>query len=189
MSQFLNQPAPDFALAVIGGGRLSLMDLRGHLVVLHFWSAECQWSRRADVMIAYRQLTWDRKGVRVVGIATSPTEPENEIRHEMAARRVRYPILMDYGQDVVSRYGVQSTPHFFVLDVRGVVRYAGGLDDVNTPGRVPKKIYLDRAVSALLDNRVPDPAVTPVHGTPIVHPTPAEPSAPALPSNTLTAKS
>jgi len=188
MSQFINQPAPDFALAVIGGGRLSLMDLRGHLVVLHFWSAECQWSRRADVMIAYRQLTWDRKGVRVVGVATNPSEPENEIRHEMATRRVRYPVLMDYGQDVVNRYGVQSTPHFFVLDVRGVVRYAGGLDDANSQQRTPRRIFLDRAVTALLDNRVPDPTVTAVHGTPIFHPAPADSSQPSLPSNAISQK-
>jgi hypothetical protein len=59
------------------------------------------------------------------------------------------------------------TPHLFVLDARGIVRYVGALDDATIHHRTPKTIYLDRAVNALLNNRNPAPAVTQVYGSAI----------------------
>ncbi|MBI3242756.1 MAG: redoxin domain-containing protein [Chloroflexi bacterium] len=170
MNDLINRPAPDFALPIAGSGRVVLADLRGNVVVLHFWSAECPWSRRADIMIVYRQAAWERKGVRVVGVACSSNEPESEIRYEAGIRHIKYPIALDADQYVANLYKVQITPHFFVLDSRGVIRYTGGLDDVTDKQRMPRKLHLDRAVSALLGNRAPDPAFTPPFGTPIVRP-------------------
>ena len=181
MNELINRPAPDFALPIAGGGRAFLTDLRGNLVVLHFWSAECPWSRRADIMIVYRQAAWERKGVRVVGVASNSNEPESEIRYEAGIRHIKYPILLDYDQYVANLYKVETTPHFFVLDSRGVIRYAGGLDDVNDKQKVPRKLHLDRAVSALLGNRPPDPAYTQPFGTPIVRPAPSTDMATARP--------
>ena len=54
---WLNRLAPDFTLSVVDGSRMSLSDWRGFIVVINFWSAECPWSRRADVLLVYRQLT------------------------------------------------------------------------------------------------------------------------------------
>ncbi len=173
MNEFINRLAPDFALPIVGGGRILLADLRGNVVVLHFWSAECPWSRRADIMFVYRQAAWERKGVRVVGIACSSSEPESEIRYEAGIRRLKYPIVLDIDQYVSGLYRIQVTPHFFVLDSRGVIRYSGGLDDVTDKQKVPHKIHLDRAVSALLTNRAPDPAYSPPFGSPIARPAPS----------------
>ena len=77
---WLNRLAPDFTLSSVDGGRMSLSDWRGFIVVLNFWSAECAWSRRADVLLAYRQLTWEAKGVRIMGLACNANESETEIR-------------------------------------------------------------------------------------------------------------
>ena len=74
---WLNRLVPDFTLSMVDGGRLSLSDWRGFIVIIHFWSAECAWSRRADVLLVYRQLTWQTKGVRIVGLASNANETEN----------------------------------------------------------------------------------------------------------------
>jgi peroxiredoxin len=172
----LNKPAPDFALPLLGGnGRVVLSDLRGSIVVLHFWSAECPWSRRADLVLVYRQAKWERHNVKVVGIACNANEPESEIRYEAELRRIKYPIVLDYAQDIVITYKIQMTPHFVVLDQRGVVRYSGALDDAPTVNHLPRIIFLDLAVNALLNGESPNPATTPTYGSAIVRRMPALP--------------
>lgn len=168
-ADLISSPAPDFALPLVGGGgRLVLSDLRGQVSVIHFWSAECPWSRRADLILVYRQNAWEKLQIRVIGIACSPNETEAEIKHEAGLRHIKYPIVADYAQDISNTYRVQTTPSFVILDRRGVVRYFGAIDDATAGHRVPKLIYLDKAIKAAIDGQTASPAVTPAYGSPIV---------------------
>lgn len=164
MSGLLNQFGPDFTLPAVNAGRVSLADFRGAVIVLTFWSAECPWSRRADVLLLYRELTWTPRGVQVLGIASNPGEPEAEITYELERRGVRYPVLLDIGQSVAAAYQAQTTPHFFVMDRRGIVRYTGALDDATVEQPRPRVLHVDQAVNAVLDGRRPDLAATPPYG-------------------------
>ena len=175
LKDMLNRFAPDFTLPIVGGGRFTLSDWRGNIVVLNFWSAECPWSRRADVVLVYRQLTWERKGVRMVGIDSNINEPETEIQFEALNRKVKFPILRDPDHAVADLYNAETTPHFFIVDRQGLIRYMGALDDSTYQKRRPKVMYTDQAVSALLDNRLPDPTFTPAYGCSIVRETTPEP--------------
>ena len=168
MSGLLNRMAPDFALSAIAGGRFSLSDWRGFIVVVNFWSSECPWSRRADVLLVYRQLTWYPKGVRIVGICSNVNEPHGQIVYEAENRHIKYPILQDSDLRVADLYKAEYTPQAFVVDRQGLVRYAGGIDDADSTHRDARNYYLDKAVAALLDNRLPDPASSPPYGCPIV---------------------
>jgi peroxiredoxin len=159
---------PDFNLPRLGGGRLSLAELRGNIIIINFWSAECPWSRRADVVLTYRHLTWERKGVRIVGIACNVNEPEQEIRAEAETRHIKYPILLDADQKIASLYHVETTPQFYIADRQGVLRYMGALDDASANRRRPRIIYVDHAVTALLNDKLPDPPVTSPYGCAIV---------------------
>lgn len=181
MNVWLNRLAPDFTLSTVLGGRASLSDLRGFVVVVNFWSADCAWSRRADVLLVYRQLTWDAKGVRVVGLASNANETEGQIRYEVENRHVRYPVALDYGHRIADLYKAETTPHFFVLDRQGLVRYVGALDDATAQARNSKTFHLDRAVTALLDNKLPDPAWTAAYGCSIVRQTGPVSQQPARP--------
>lgn len=168
MSGLLNRMAPDFSLPAITGGRFSLSDWRGFIVVVNFWSSECQWSRRADVLLVYRQLTWYPKGVRIVGICSNVNEPHGQILYEAENRHIKYPILQDSDLRVADLYKAEFTPQAFVVDRQGLVRYAGAIDDADSTHREAHHYFLDKAVAALLDNRLPDPASTSPYGCPIV---------------------
>ena len=183
MSGLLNRLAPDFVLPALTGGRLALSEWRGYVVVLTFWSAECAWSRRADVMLVYRQLTWHPKGVRIMGIVSNINEPQTEISYEAESRHVKYPILFDIEHKIADLYKAETTPHFFVLDRQGVVRYTGAQDDATSKQREVKTNYLDRAVEAVLDNRLPNPAVTPPYGCAIIRQMPGDGPLGASPQN------
>jgi peroxiredoxin len=165
---WLNRLAPDFNLPALIGSRVSVADLRGYVVVIHFWSADCVWSRRADVLLVYRQLTWQAKGVRIVGVASNTNENESQIRYEIENRHLRYPIVIDYDARTADMYKAEVTPQFFVLDRQGLIRYVGALDDASEKSRDAKQFYLDKAVSALLANAAPDPAYTAPFGCSIV---------------------
>ncbi len=168
MNMWLNRLAPDFSLPALLGNRVSVADLRGYVVVVNFWSADCAWSRRADVMLVYRQLTWEAKGVRIVGIASNVNETESQIRYEVENRHLRYPVGIDYDAHTADLYKAQVTPQFFVLDRQGLIRYVGALDDASQKTRDAHQFYLDRAVSTVLANGTPDPAFTEPFGCSIV---------------------
>jgi len=174
MTGMINRLAPDFVLPAIAGNRLALSDWRGFVVVLNFWSVQCAWSRRADVVLVYRQLTWFPKGVRILGVCSNVNETETEMMYEAESRHVKYPLLLDIEHRVADLYKAETTPHLFVLDRQGIVRYIGALDDATFKQREAKTIYLDRAVNAVLDNRPPDPATTPPYGCALVRQLPRD---------------
>jgi peroxiredoxin len=168
VKELINRLAPDFILPTLGGGRLALSDLRGQVVVLNFWSAECPWSRRADVVLVYRHMSWSRKGVRIIGVVSNANESDIEVKHEAETRRVTYPLVLDAEQKVADLYRAEMTPHFFLIDRQGMIRYTGALDDADYVHRRSKVIYLDQAVNAVLENKAPSPPTTPPYGCAIV---------------------
>jgi peroxiredoxin len=168
----IGSPAPDFTLNDPNGTPHTLSAQRGHIVVVNFWSAECPWSRRGDEILATRLPEWERQGVRLWGIASNASEPEYEIRAEMADRGTTYPILLDPGNAVADLYDAQATPHLFLVDAEGIVRYSGALDDATFRKRQGKVRYLDEALAAVQAGRDPDPAETPAYGCAIVRVTP-----------------
>ena len=162
----VGSPAPDFALRDLDGGVHRLADARGRVRVLVFWSAECPHSERADQILASLRPGWGRRVV-VWWVASNANEGAERLR--AAARHVQAePVLVDADQSVADLYGALTTPHVFVLDAAGVLRYAGAADDVAFRQPTPTRHYLANAVQALLDGRNPDPDSTSPFGCALV---------------------
>ncbi len=86
-----------------------------------------------------------------------------------AAKTRRIPqVLLDPGQVVANLYEAQATPHAFVLDRDGILCYRGAVDDVTFRHRAAARFYVEEAVEALLDGRLPAVAETPAFGCTIV---------------------
>jgi alkyl hydroperoxide reductase subunit AhpC len=116
------------------------------------------------VLLVYRQLTWQSKGVRIVGLACNGNESENEIRYEIQNRHINYPVVIDFDHRMADLYKAETTPHFFVLDRQGLARYVGALDDATAEARDARTYFVDKAVTALLNNKSPEPVFTPAYG-------------------------
>lgn len=158
--------APDFELPDLDGQQRSLVAWRGSIVVLNFWSAECDHSVRADSVINELKESW---APEVVFGYIAPNENESDDLLRSAARdRKADPLLLDRGHRVTDLYGAASTPHLVVIDPTGFLRYAGGLDDVSIARRDPSRNYLKEAVEAVKAGRDPDPSETPPFGCAIV---------------------
>jgi hypothetical protein len=105
--------------------------------------------------------------VQLLSIAANRNETARMV--EEAARVRRLPmVLLDEEQVVADLYEAVTTPHAFVVDREGTLRYRGAIDDVTFRQRKATRFYLEEAVEALLDNRVPELQETPAYGCTIV---------------------
>ncbi|HKY83469.1 MAG TPA: redoxin domain-containing protein [Anaerolineales bacterium] len=160
----LGAPAPGFELPDINGKVHRLPDRPGRIVVLNFWSVECPWSARADpqVMAAVQGSTTD-----LWTIACCSGESLEDIRR-VAQERGLKTVLLDPNQAVADLYQASATPHIFLIDTDGVLRYRGAPDDTGFGSRPATRSYLEQALTALKAGRWPDPAETPALGCAIV---------------------
>jgi len=150
----LNQPAPEFTLPDLDGRIHMLSDYRGRIVIVNFWSAECPHSERFDADITARLPDWGAD-VALLSVASNANEPDEMLA--AGARRRKIPLLLrDADQKVADRYEAQTTPHAFLVDRKGILRYRGAVDDVAFRQREPTRFYLQEAVEALLANRLPE---------------------------------
>ncbi len=162
----INRAAPDFGLPDLSGSMQRLAKERGRVVVLNFWSAECPWSDLLDQFLGSWLLAW---GERVAwwSVAANANEPADLLVH--AARQRGLPIvLQDTGHRVTDLYQAQTTPHVFVIDPQGFLRYQGAPYDATFRSPIPARHYLQQAVDAVLSGRCPDPSYTPPYGCAIV---------------------
>jgi peroxiredoxin len=162
----IGQPAPDFELPDLQGQLHRLSAQRGRVVVLNFWSAECPWAERADHQIEEYRRQWG-DNVVVWPIASNLNET-TEMLAEIARQRGHSVVLHDSRHKVADQYGAQTTPHLFVIDGRGILRYQGALDDINFRQREARRFYLRQAVEAALAGQDPDPVQTAPYGCMIV---------------------
>jgi peroxiredoxin len=161
-----DQPAPVFSLPDLHGRECSLADLRGRVVVINFWSAVCPHAARVDAAILELLPTWDGR-VALLTIAANANEPLELLQQE-ASRRGLPVVLHDEQRLLAERYAALTTPHLFLIDRCGILRYQGAFDDVTFRQRQATQAYLQQAVEAVLAGRLPEPSQTPPYGCTIV---------------------
>ena len=162
----LNKPAPGFELPDLQGVPHNLSDFHGKIVILNFWSAECPHSERTDRYLLPLLEKWDGEVV-LLPIASNRNESV-EIVSEAAAARGIPQILIDSEQVVADLYGALTTPHVFVLDREGILRYRGAVDDITFRHREATRFFLQEAVEALLNGQPPLLSEMPAYGCTIV---------------------
>ena len=158
----VGQPAPNFQLNDLEGRLVSLRDYLGRLVLINFWSAECPWAERADRVLA----EWMDQ-VALLSIASNANEPPYQLR-EVAQSRDLPILLLDPHQGVADQYGAITTPHCFLIDEAGMLRYQGAFDDVTFRQRTPTRNYVLEAIEALRSGFSISISETPAYGCTIV---------------------
>ena len=158
----IGEPLPDFALPSLDGFVHRLSAYRGRLALVNFWSAECEWCRRVDGLLLPALAAWTPQ-VQLIPIAANPGEPDELLRRTAAECGLPF-VLRDARQEVVALYGAQATPHFFLADREGILRYQGAFDDVTFRQRTPTRSYLVEAVQALLSGKEPPVAHSAAYG-------------------------
>jgi peroxiredoxin len=157
---------PLFHLQDLRGNLHTKDDFNGWIGVLYFWSAECSWCERVDRELSTYMSMW-KDQVKVFWIASNVNEP-GELIDTVAHDRNIPTVLIDNHQVLADLYGAQTTPHFFVVDGKGVLRYQGAWDDITFRQREARQVYLPKVIDALRQNLAPDFTQTPAYGCTLV---------------------
>jgi peroxiredoxin len=166
MTLHLDFPAPDFELPDLNGILHRLSDDRGRIVIVNFWSCECPHSERTDSAITAKLAQWGGDVV-VLSIASNRNEKLEDVKKVSEARRLPI-VLLDADCRVADLFDAQTTPHVFVIDRGGILRYRGAVDDATFRQRKPARFFLDEAVESLLAGHSPALTETPAYGCTIV---------------------
>jgi peroxiredoxin len=158
--------APDFTLKDLNDQPHSLSDYHGHLVAINFWSARCPWTEQTDKQLLADLKSWG-DSVTLLPIASNADEP-SDLLSRVAEERGISLVLRDENHRIADLYHVQVTPHLFLVDKDGILRYQGSLDDRTFRRRKASRHYFHQAVEALLAGRSPSTPQTSAYGCALV---------------------
>jgi thiol-disulfide isomerase/thioredoxin len=121
------QPAPEFSKGEwINSAPLNLAEMRGQVVVVDFWTFGCYNCRNTLPALKHLNGSYKDRGLTIVGVHTPEVEREKRlenIRREVAALGIVYPVVTDNDYNTWRAFGVEAWPTVFILDKQGRVRY------------------------------------------------------------------
>ena len=111
----------------------TLSKYKGKLVILEWINPQCPFVvncyKTKAMQTAYDRVKALDKGIVWLAINTTWSTSANENDLWIKRHDLKYPILLDFDGDVGRLYDARRTPHMFVIDTEGVLRYQGAIDD------------------------------------------------------------
>ena len=132
----VGQPAPDFMLKDTHGKTVRLSDFKGKHVVLEWTNPGCPFVRKHYDSGNMPATQKDATSQGVVWLSINSTEkassdylePSKLMAWKQERKAAPTAVLMDEEGTVGRSYGARTTPHIFIIDPKGTLVYAGGID-------------------------------------------------------------
>ena len=155
----VGQAAPTFSATDASGKRVSLADYKGKTVVLEWVNPECPYVRKhydSANMQATQKAATAKDVVWLSVNSTHPSHADHKTAAEMAAwtqaqRAAPTATLLDGDGRIGRAYGARTTPHLYVVDAKGTLVYAGGIDDKPSANPADVKSAKNLVNAALAD--------------------------------------
>ena len=163
----INTPAPQFTLTGADGRSHSLSDYQGKFVVLEWVNPECPFVKKHYNTNNMQSLQQRYAAQGVVWLTISSSAPEKQgfltpaAAQAFVSERKASPtaILLDHDGKVGRQYNARVTPHLFIIDPKGILIYAGAIDD-NDSSRESTVTGAKNFVAAALDEAMGGKPVT-----------------------------
>jgi len=121
----LHMPALGGATEWINSQPLGPAELRGHIVVVNFWTLTCiNWLRQEPYVRDWSQAYQD-DGLVVIGVHTPEFSFEHEVdgvRKATRERGIDYPVAVDNDHEIWSAFDNQYWPALYFVDADGTIR-------------------------------------------------------------------
>ena len=126
----VGKQAPTFSLVDEAGKSHNLESYRGKTVVLEWTNPQCPFVVRHYDAGTMKRLAEATAGDGVVWLAVNSSHFTSSKETKAWASKYghTFPTLQDPSGKVGKAYGAKTTPHMFVIDGAGVVRYDGAID-------------------------------------------------------------
>lgn len=151
----IGKAAPDFTLQDAEGKTHKLSDYtaQGKTVVLEWFNPKCPFVvRHHETKSTFKDLYNDYKDKDVVFLAINSSNRDSGVYGYDAeyAKKwdIKYPILIDESGEVGRNYGAKTTPHMYVIDTNGDLRYMGAIDN-DQRGNLSADEYVNYVAQAL----------------------------------------
>jgi len=131
--------APAFSLVNAADGKtVAFKPGDGKLSVVVFTCNHCPYAKAFEPRIIEIARQYTAKGVTFYAVnpnddANYPEETFDNMKSRATDRKYPFPYLKDGDSSVARAYGARVTPHVFVIDKTGTVRYRGYVDDAAKP--------------------------------------------------------
>lgn len=123
--------APEFKLKDTQGATHSLSAHQGQWVVLEWYNPTCPFVVRHYDKQTMTKLAaeFGAQGVKWFAVDSSHFVTSTSGKDFEAKHGIKHPVLLDADGAVGRKYGAKTTPHMYVIDPNGVLRYIGAIDD------------------------------------------------------------
>lgn len=129
--------APELATGEwINSEPLKLIELRGRVVLIEFWTFGCINCRNTLPFVKSWTDRYREKGLTVIGVHSPEFDEERNVEHlrrEVTSLGIRYAVVTDNDYQTWSAYHVEAWPTTFLLDKQGRIRWRhvgeGGYDE------------------------------------------------------------
>ena len=140
------KPAPALSVTTLNGQHLSLVSLRGKVVLLNFWATWCGPCQVEIPWFIEFNKTYKARGLAIVGISMDE-DGWKSVKPYLTTKKIDYPIVLGT-EDVAKAYGgVDSLPSTFIIDREGKIAFSHN-------GLVGKDTY-ETEIRSLLDGGKP----------------------------------
>lgn len=159
----VGKEAPGFSLTDTAGKTHNLSDYKGKTVVIHYQAVKCPWDIAYQPQLNQIAKDYEAKGVVFIGINSNKTEPMAMLTKDVTKKSIPYNVVKDPGNKVADAYGATTTPHMFIVDGKGILRYKGGIETApGSPDEVSKgkEQFLTLALDAIVEGKEPAKAET-----------------------------
>jgi thiol-disulfide isomerase/thioredoxin len=124
----IGKPAPELVSdgVWLNSTPLKLADLRGKVVVLHFWTFACYNCRNTIPYVKAWHEKFKSQSVSFIGIHTPEFEREKNVenvKRELLSLGVAYSVVTDNDFRLWNLYKQEYWPCVYLVDKKGVVRY------------------------------------------------------------------
>ncbi len=114
--------SPDFRLQGLDGRSVSLSELRGKVVMVHFWATWCP--PCVEEIPSIDRLSRSLPGDDFEVLAVSVDEGAGDaVRSFLQRNGLSLPVLLNPDRSVAGRYGTFKFPETYLVDRSGIVRY------------------------------------------------------------------
>ncbi len=129
----IGEKVPNFTLTDSAGRERSLSSYAGKTVILEWINPECPYVvncyRSGAMTGAYKKVKALDAAVVWLAINSTRTTKAEPNQYWIKQHKIEYPILLDLEGTVGRLYDARRTPHMFVIDKQGILRYHGAIDD------------------------------------------------------------
>ncbi len=151
------QSAADFTLTDVNGKSHKLSDFRGKYVVLEWFNSECPFVVKHYGTGNMQDLQSRYTAQGVVWLVINSTNPgHGDFKSPEQSKAVLADwkaaptaLMLDRDGKVGQLYGAKTTPHMWVIDPKGTVIYAGGIDDKRSTNPADVKTAKNFVAAAL----------------------------------------